>query len=71
MIRTTDLTPRQRQLIGCALDAAANALESGEWPDLPGVTFGNQGTTVAALLVHLATTISRADQVSVHTKYDE
>jgi len=71
MVRTQDLTPRQRDLVKCALDAAAAALESGEWPDLPGITAGGQGVGVAALLVHLAGQIGSADHVSLHTRYGE
>lgn len=65
---TSDLTARQQQMIACAIDAAADALNSGEWPDLPG--YPTNGS-VAPLLVHLASRIGRAERVTLYLGYGE
>lgn len=61
------LTERQRQLVSCVLDAAADALASGEWPSLPGLL--PSGGSVAPLLVHLASQVSRADEITIRTAW--
>lgn len=71
MILTATLTGRQQQLVAAALDAAAAALESGEWPDLPGYPADGGGVGVAPILVHLAGQIGRAGSVTYHLTYGE
>lgn len=67
-IEARDLTPRQQQMVSAALDAAAAALDSGEWPDLPG--YPTEGS-VAPILVHLAGAIGSAKRVTYYVGYGE
>ncbi len=66
MIEAYDIEPRQCQMITAALDAAADALTSGEWPGLSG--YPTSGS-VAPILVQLAGRIGRADRLTIYTCY--